>query len=992
MLRICFVLLTILCIANSVYATNNQIQPILRIETGRHTARITSLDVDAKGQYFVTSSVDKTLRVWDADSGKVIKILRPYIGKEADEGIIYSASISQDGKYIACTYETSPITIPGNNNEDGTPTKFRSLSLTIFENGSWKKLASVGSFEPSRLMFSPDGKFLVAYGPSQISIYNTKTWRLHASLLNIARYDDAAINNDTLVLLSSNELIFYKIDNKYAPKSKDENGYSEIIEASLRIKLTGKQKLPSTTLIPFSLKLSPDGRSFAIGYAKGLRVITGNLGREKSVRELDTSGANDFNFVSKASFSSVTWSSNGRYLYAGGLASELHGFKTVIRRWDLSPKKTTYTDTPSTIEQPIRSITSTATGNVIFTTDLSVGIISGGEVRLLSPFLAHEEQSSVSLSEDGLTAAFYYQTSGSTFLGDRYAFAIKERILAEASSGSDKLKSNPVNLPGLTLIRPYTGDAPTLNGIKLDLAGMSIKVSTISSAGDSCVVGTDRWKLIRYDASANVVWSILLAEVATGITISDDNRFVVVSLADGTIRWFNHQNGEELFALFLAKDRKKWVIWTPSGYYDASPKGDELIGWYFRESKEKPSEFYPASRFKSMYYRPDIINKVLETLSESKAIVAANEESGRKPGSAPAVATIVPPTVTILSPVNGNSFSEKTLTVRYRVMSASDEPVTNVKILVDGRPAATGRGLKAVEKAGIEQTITITVPGKDCEIGVIAENRYSSSEPATVRLKWIGKKVEEFVIKPKMYLLSIGVSEYKQGDLKLKYAAKDAQDFVKAMEMQKGGLYRDVVSRVLVDSSATKDSILDSLEWIQKEATNNDVAVIFIAGHGVNDSNGTYYFLPENVEVDKLKRTGVSIADIKQTVSTLAGKVLLFVDTCHSGNIFGGRRALADINAIVNDLSSAENGAVVFASSTGRQYSLEKDEWKNGAFTKALVEGISGKADYTKKGSITVNMLDLYLSERVKELTEGKQTPATAKPTSVPDFPLAVRQ
>ena len=43
--------------------------------------------------------------------------------------------------------------------------------------------------------------------------------------------------------------------------------------------------------------------------------------------------------------------------------------------------------------------------------------------------------------------------------------------------------------------------------------------------------------------------------------------------------------------------------------------------------------------------------------------------------------------------------------------------------------------------------------------------------------------------------------------------------------------------------------------------------------------------------------------------------------------------------------------------------------WGNGAFTKALVEGLSGKADYQANGVITVNELDLYLAERVKVLT-----------------------
>ena len=56
------------------------------------------------------------------------------------------------------------------------------------------------------------------------------------------------------------------------------------------------------------------------------------------------------------------------------------------------------------------------------------------------------------------------------------------------------------------------------------------------------------------------------------------------------------------------------------------------------------------------------------------------------------------------------------------------------------------------------------------------------------------------------------------------------------------------------------------------------------------------------------------------------------------------------------------------------------------------MEGLDGKADYTGKGKITINMLDLYISERVKELTRGKQTPTTTKPYVIPDFPIALSQ
>jgi uncharacterized caspase-like protein len=89
----------------------------------------------------------------------------------------------------------------------------------------------------------------------------------------------------------------------------------------------------------------------------------------------------------------------------------------------------------------------------------------------------------------------------------------------------------------------------------------------------------------------------------------------------------------------------------------------------------------------------------------------------------------------------------------------------------------------------------------------------------------------------------------------------------------------------------------------------------------------------------------VSYLEVKKTLAALPGKTLAFIDTCHSGNVMGARRGAADINAVVNDLTSAENGVVVFASSTGRQFALEQDAWGNGAFTKALVEGLGGKAD-----------------------------------------------
>ena len=80
----------------------------------------------------------------------------------------------------------------------------------------------------------------------------------------------------------------------------------------------------------------------------------------------------------------------------------------------------------------------------------------------------------------------------------------------------------------------------------------------------------------------------------------------------------------------------------------------------------------------------------------------------------------------------------------------------------------------------------------------------------------------------------------------------------------------------------------------------------------------------------------------------------------------------------------------MFASSTGRQVSIEDVRWNNGAFTKALPGGLGGKADLNRERAVRVNGLASYLANRVKELTGGKQSPVMVVPkTVVEDFPIA---
>jgi len=87
-------------------------QPVLRIETGMHTANITHIGVDAAGRYLVTGSDDKTVRVWELATGRLLRTLRPPIGA-GDEGKIYVAERVKEltgGKQTPATVK--PETVP----------------------------------------------------------------------------------------------------------------------------------------------------------------------------------------------------------------------------------------------------------------------------------------------------------------------------------------------------------------------------------------------------------------------------------------------------------------------------------------------------------------------------------------------------------------------------------------------------------------------------------------------------------------------------------------------------------------------------------------------------------------------------------------------------------------------------------------------------------------------------------------------------------------
>ena len=1109
--------------------------PLLRLETGMHTGPISRIGVDQAGGLLITASDDKTLRLWNPADGSLLRTLRPPVGP-GDEGRLYAAALSPDGQWVA----TGGSTQAGGEGQ-GT------YLVYLFDRASGElRHFLVGLPDVvNHLCFSRDGRHLAAsFGSGGIRVWTTAGWQAVAS---DSQYGDASLWCD------------FGPDGQLVTSALD--GQIRLYDADFN--LIAKRPAPGGKE-PFAVAFSPDGGRIAVGLADAPAVA---LLSGQDLQPLEAPGRKG---LDNGDLSKVAWSADGQRLYAGGRFQREGKFPVVV--WEKGGKgeRRFWTGTGNSLAD-LRPL---ASGDLLVGTNdpawlrfnprgevvqkrasqipdlrdklgehfrlsatgrqVAVGLGYGGDQpvmfdldakRLFTGQINETWLLQQRLDELGFDPGGIDGTQGPQLRKAINEWRQEQGLgpgglddAARRGLGISPLKAPRVKADGLKLGGWENGENPKLGGKPLALAPHETsRALAIAPDAQSFLLGTS-WYLRRYDRQGQLLWQTPVQDTAWGVNISADGRVAVAACGDGTLRWYRYSDGQELLALFVHRETREWVLWSPKGFYDASPGGDRLIGWHLnraemgeglavlnivpgsaadtagirpgdqiesvnglrpktkdelieiitqspagepirvnllrgldylafevwpqRANPQAPpkvgtlvgktlaradaADFYPVANFRDRFYRPQVMAKVLDTLDEGQAIAQANTQGGRALPE-PDIAASLPPMVHVLSPRDGDSFGPGRTTLRYRLKNTGGEPLRQLQVLVNGRPLDTQRGLQRVSAgqasagqaspggqasptvqadqadqggqgqggqgapaADGEQVLEIDLPPQDLTLTLVAENRFGASPPETIRLRWEGGQGDEFVAQPKLYALLAGVSDYEDDSLDLQFAAKDAKDFGEALRRQAGGLYREVEIRSL--ENPTSEELLDGLDWLRSEVTSRDIAVIFISGHGVNDPDGDYYYLTRDANPERLRRTAVPYFEVKKTLSALPGKVLAFVDTCHSGNIMGGRRAVTDITGVINDLTSAENGVVVFASSTGKQYSLENPEWGNGAFTKALVEGIDGAADYTQDGRITVNKLDLYLSERVKKLTGNKQTPTTTKPQTIQDFPIALKK
>jgi WD40 repeat protein len=935
--------------------------PVLRIESGAHTAVAHGLAVSWDGSRIATSSFDGTVRIWSVPELKPVRTIRMPIGP-GDEGAVYTVAFSPDDKTLITSGWTG-----GWANKDG-PWCFYIIDLSA---GDITKTVCDLPRRANHAAFSPDGKYL-AFAlklDGGVRVYRTADF----SVVPIdTRYSEAS---DWVEFDRNGQMVTTSFDGMLRLYNNDFH-----LKSSVRMPENRK---------PDQLSISPDGSLIAVGYFDPEDDDHPSRAAIDLVSMVDLSilSRPDLKGVDNGALWRVAWSANGTYLYAAGTYTKGERFQ--VRRWaDRGAGKPF--DISASSSRILRMLP-LPKGGVVFQSDVPyMGVIDSHD-RVMA-----ERQTTIadfreigdvfSVSADGFAVQFAFEPSGRK----PAHFSLLTRVLelGKASVGAGMVQ--PILDDKVLDVRGVGGYTPTLNGGLLPLHPheQSLALAFFPDR-KSFMLGT-LWSIRRIDSRGEVLWETLVPYSARGVLVTPDMRLVLAAIGDGTIRWYAADTGKELLAFFPHADGQRWVAWTPSGYYVTSVGGETLVGWQVNRDHAHAADFFSVGRFHEKYYRPDIVQKTLTLLDEDQAIREANLEIGRNNTSL-STAQLLPPVIGVLDPSDGAPISHPVINVRYFLRSPSGAPIDEIIIRSDDHLIGTEEKTPPLDSKGETTGVlnNIIVPQRDSKLLLFAKNQYAVSEPAVVQLRWAGPPLQ--LDSPrKIYVLAIGITNYKDQKYNLTFAAKDASDLVKAIDKQKTKAFSDVIPNILIDDNATRSGIRNGFAWLDEIVGPNDIGLIFLAGHGLDGRDRQFFYLPYEADVEQLSSTAISSKELLVALEKIKGSTLLFIDTCHAGDVFGRiKKPSMDVIGLVSELSQPSNGVIVYAAATGNQIALETPIWKNGAFTKAVVEALEGQPEHLKHGYVTNTMLEAYVEERVKDLTANHQTPTWNKPLGVPDLLMA---
>ncbi|NEN98158.1 MAG: caspase family protein [Moorea sp. SIO3I7] len=257
------------------------------------------------------------------------------------------------------------------------------------------------------------------------------------------------------------------------------------------------------------------------------------------------------------------------------------------------------------------------------------------------------------------------------------------------------------------------------------------------------------------------------------------------------------------------------------------------------------------------------------------------------------------------------------------------------------------------------------------------------------------------------YALLIGVGESRYSRLSLPVTVNDTQAIYAALIDPELCAYPDNNDhiRVLNNKEATRDNILEGLQWLQESAKADPEATIFVyySGHGLlNKEDNRYYLLQHDIKLTKLAASALSAEVFTEALRQIpAERLLVVIDSCHAAGMatskdpeeiirevekvdieladeFEDFQRVSPSKGFVEQLKQGK-GRVVFTSSRGEEKSWIHPDGLYSIYTNHFLEALQGAAnkpgDTDVKVSNVMNHLSKVVPESVRKFYQKQQTP-----------------
>jgi WD40 repeat protein len=941
-----------LCLCPAVSGQAPSYKPLAVLEANGHNARVQKLLFHRGGTELISVSEDKTIRIWDLNTAELVRTIRPPIGP-GKSGMLFAAALSPDGKLLAV----------GGLGTDGGDKPIYVLDLAT---GAIERTLKGHTGAVNALTFLPSGRYLASCSHDGTArIWNLATGTADRVLEGHTKsvYSLAASPNGKFLVTGS----FDHTARIWSTNSGQTLATLKEHKAEVR-----------------SVAWSPDGRT----------IVTASYDRTIMLWDADGTARHRFAELGNQ-VTSVCFTPDGtELLYTqGGTAGDK--FECLLLNVETGRIRQRFTRHNNTVHDgavsPNGRLAATTGGD-----DLDIYVWRTHDGTALRRLAGSGKGSwAAAWSPDGKAIAWGNTRSGSTIRANlplERTFHLTnlefgpapetEFQRAQLTKGNLRLEVGEV---GQLLVKQ---GQQTVTTMKLGDPYEDIRSCTFLP-NNQVAIGGD-FGLHLFDQTTGLEIKELMGHTGTvtAVAPSPDGRFLLSASNDQTLKIWNLRNQTLLMTIFFAQD--DWIVWNPDGYYASSPDGERLMGWYEASGPDVMGRYIPAVNCRKSLLREDLVRQLVVAGSADGALASADAAKGKKSPKLN-VATVLPPKVAITHPSRtGAQFPGPTIEVQATAKSVNQHPVVALRLLVDGRPYEGAAGIRKITPPQAEASASWTVEltsGRH-RLAVQAESALSQTTSELVDVTIGDASSPDAGARPSLYVLAIGISAYP-GELKLDYAHRDAEAIAATFTEKSRNLFGKVETRLLTDEKATRNGILDGLEWLKQSATQRDVAVVFYAGHAAKDNQNALFMIPVDGDPQKLFSTCVSGDNMKKALADMPCRVLALLDACHTGAIGGDkRRSAASTDDFARDLVTDDYGVMVMCASTGREVSMESSSVKHGYFTLALVEGLSGKCDYNRDGHVYSTELDNYVTDRVKELTKGKQHPVTTKPTTIRSFPL----